>query len=444
MRRQPQPRLRRLNQVDGPTRAAQHLGGQPQGAGQHTLQMRVLDGRGGDAVERLQFARALPDPRVQPLGVGLHFVEQAGVVDGDGGLVGEGQSQLHLLGRETARLVAIDGQRADAGALDQQGQAQPGADVIEAGQPPPVLGRGRVVDEIGLAGVEHALQVSGGVVAQSVELLRADVHLAPRGEHHPPAIEQDDAGAGERNKPLELVQDAPQHFVTVQPQRQAGPDLAEAALALAGLLLRFQQPPVLYGHGHQVAHLAGDGHFLSLEGALLVRGDPCQAEQRFPSPQRHGQHGLAAHLGNAPQAGRVFEQQLDVIEDIDVAPRHSVKRLGYGDGQARAGRQLVAAAAQNRHLTVQRVIEADAGGHAVDRLFDVADGDLDDGRQRIGRQHGQADALQVLQARGVAAQRLLGMQPFGDLFGQGVGGMGQAGAFGLGFRLGLAGYNGGW
>ena len=64
------------------------------------------------------------------------------------------------------------------------------------------------------------------------------------------------------------------------------------------------------------------------------------------------------------------------------------------------------------------VIEADAGGQAGDRLFDVADGDLDDRRQGVGRQNGQADAMQMLQTRSIEAQRLFGAQPLGDLRGQ--------------------------
>ena len=63
----------------------------------------------GDVAERLQFA----DRAGQIVGARAQFVEQAHVLDGDDGLVGEVGDQLDLLVGERADLLPINRDRAD-------------------------------------------------------------------------------------------------------------------------------------------------------------------------------------------------------------------------------------------------------------------------------------------------------------------------------------------
>ena len=62
-----------------------------------------------DLAERLQLA----DRAGEIVGAGAQFVEQADVLDGDDGLVGEVRDQLDLLVGERADLLAVDADGAD-------------------------------------------------------------------------------------------------------------------------------------------------------------------------------------------------------------------------------------------------------------------------------------------------------------------------------------------
>src|SRR6516225_2412928 len=92
---------------------------------QHSLENRLqLAGRGTDDLQHFGRCRLLLEGFLEIARPGLHLVEQARVLDGDHGLVGEGLGQRDLLFGKRKNLGATENKRPDNFLLTHQGHSE--------------------------------------------------------------------------------------------------------------------------------------------------------------------------------------------------------------------------------------------------------------------------------------------------------------------------------
>ena len=96
--------------------------------------------RGGDHPEDIGAPGLVGEGLGEIAGLGLHFVEQPDILDGDHGLVGEGLQQVDLLGTERDRLQSTQDYCTDSLAFLQQGYGK-GASVTLLQRPSLPLGK---------------------------------------------------------------------------------------------------------------------------------------------------------------------------------------------------------------------------------------------------------------------------------------------------------------
>ncbi len=207
---------------------------------QQAVQLRVAHCRGGDAIEHLQLARAFAHGLLPFPGVGLLPGEEAHVVNGQSRLIGKGESQLLVLRGEGVRLVPVDGQDAQTLALDQQGHAQPGANVGMAQRLEPVGRLVGVVDDVRLARLQHRPDGAGAFDQHAVEFVVGDAVALLGRRRQFAALKQHNGRRAAGHNPVQLDQDTAQQFVLPQTQCQAGDHVAQDGLALTRRLLRLQ------------------------------------------------------------------------------------------------------------------------------------------------------------------------------------------------------------
>ena len=260
----------------------------------------------------------------------LAVLEQAGVLERERRVVGEGLRQADLVAVEAPALHVADGDRADGGALDQERHRQDRAvgrlldPRVERGrQRDPRIGQDvRRDDRPALAdGEPHRAGVLGehDVEPEGVPGARAEDEGAPL------RVQAADDRGLRAEQPPEALRGAPRHLLRVERLGEQAPDVAEH--------LGFPSPPgrlgvqagVLEGHRGLVGEGLGEPDLVRLERARGLVAHDQRPDDDVVDEQREREHGPVAR---ALDAAARLRRERDPRVGEDVVGRH---RLAVAD-----------------------------------------------------------------------------------------------------------------
>jgi len=256
------------------------------------------------------------------LGVVLGLGKQAGVVQGDGDLVGQRGQDGHVLIGEGARLARLHIQRTEHLPARDQGDGHLRARIRQVG-----VG---AVDDLRVGGVQgdHRLGAGShlpdhGIGADRQRPVEAEQGLAgfaSAGLEHgvlPRVVQQEDLGMVVLERVADQVHDARQQLVDIQDGDRGAADLGRG-LQLAGAVLGLaQQAEILQGDGRHLRQVLVNAQ---LARAIAARAR-CAEQQRAGGRPAHlqgsndqrrnalAQVGQPAFLGDPPVRRHVVDRQ---------------------------------------------------------------------------------------------------------------------------------------
>ena len=341
--------------------------GHPQQDGRRAHQLGGGAGDGAQHLVRVQRRRDdLPQPRENQETRRPHFggLEEARIVQRDGGLRGEGAQHLGLRRRGHMRLPPVHGQRPMRAALDHDGDGERGPVPLPGDESAIglVQGDGGVGEQIGgpdrnTLGEGPPRRALAGADPEPADELRGQARAAIVDETALRLVHPEDAGRAHAHERPAALGDHVQHLLHVERRADEPAHLEEGAVLCRPLLRLGEEPRVLDRRGG----VAGkDTEHVHLGGPELARQ---AAEDR-----QHPQQPLPRDKGHAGLRHETLREQPGDVDE----PR--VPRDVLGDGRlprpCHQARQPLAQVERRRKPKGFRVPHAGLGAHDEAALLD--------------------------------------------------------------------------